>query len=1020
MSSQRLQVTQIFTVPTRAYLLSTAQLADFLIREAEIVTEANWNLATETAGPTADNIRIIEQLERIPAHWCRDIRNQFTELTEYQSDALVTSKGNPVRVDSYILLSRLKPGGMGETYLAYDGEFGRLVVIKTSKSISTQSLALFEREMNVLGQVVHSHVARLYAKNCQEDFPYMAMEFVPGTDLADFTKASLKTSLRPIDWIVERLIPVAEAVDEIHAKKIVHRDIKPSNLILHEDDKRVVLVDFGISRQQGLTLTSDRDGMRGSAPYAPPEQWLDPSNVSGAADIYAFGVTLFELLTGHPPFEGDVYQLMKLHSEAPRPDPRRLRSEIPEHIAMLIREMMAIKPTERPTAREVVARLSSINAYSAKNLTATVRFSPGASTRIRSFWGLTRSRMIISIAATVLSVVLVALLIYSVTGNFKSRLPALQGPASDSAGGPIAQTASAHNHPPELSSTSTDTNTIVISTEPTLTAEDAVYQFDGWGSSWSHDGKRLVRQHDDQLQIVDLETGNSFKTGVAGSDPAWSPQPGGPIAFVQVDQKATELSLLAPDGNEKRRVSSGLSGLFMPNWSGDGKTLYFWHYDSRTLHSVDIGGDVSRPRVACEGPWPSVSPDEKYVAYQDGEELLVKTLDDVLVVRHRLPRLRGSPWRGLLSGWSPNSRLLSFGSVGNGEGLWLLELQTRRVWKVADGGLTAPRWSPDGARVSVDDRGRPANRVLVFNAPQFQSIPKLIATPQTADDTRVVVTSTEPLLSAKDLQAAQHFEGRGWAYGWSPDGQKLVRIRTLVGATIGQLEIVDLSTGAVSLVVPRCSDPAWSPRANGPIAFIEGEERELGLISPAGIRRKTKGPVNGVFAPSWSEKGEKLNFFQNSTGTVQSLDMDDPTAEPVTLTSCPSAYPAVSPDGHLLAFHQPDADELIVKELATQRIMLRHRISHCRVLLLSWSQDGSLLGFGSIGGGEGLWMCDIRAHQVWKVANGAHNMPRWSPDGRKVAVDDRAREEILIFDAHKLVSSSTKAGHSVSKSANVE
>jgi hypothetical protein len=62
------------------------------------------------------------------------------------------------------------------------------------------------------------------------------------------------------------------------------------------------------------------------------------------------------------------------------------------------------------------------------------------------------------------------------------------------------------------------------------------------------------------------------------------------------------------------------------------------------------------------------------------------------------------------------------------------------------------------------------------------------------------------------------------------------------------------------------SHPAWSPRDNGPIAVVEGEERELGFISPTGIRGNTKKPLNGVFAPTWSENGKKLYFFHHSTG----------------------------------------------------------------------------------------------------------------------------------------------------------
>ena len=267
-----------------------------------------------------------------------------------------------------------------------------------------------------------------------------------------------------------------------------------------------------------------------------------------------------------------------------------------------------------------------------------------------------------------------------------------------------------------------DIRTVVLSAKSTLTADDAVHEIPGWGSSWSADGKQLVRQHSSELQIIDLHTGENRSLGVKGSDAAWSPRPRGLIAFIHGSADATELSVVRPDGSGLRRVAPDLSGLFLPSWSGDGKTLYFFHGGSKSLHSVDVDIDAE-PRVACESPWPAVSPNEAYVAYQEGEELVVKTMDEVVMVRHVLPRLAGRPWRGLLSSWSPDNRLLGFGSFGSGEGLWLLELSTRSVWKVADDGLTAPRWSPDGTKVSVDDRGKPDNRVLVFEAANFEAPP---------------------------------------------------------------------------------------------------------------------------------------------------------------------------------------------------------------------------------------------------------------------------------------------------------
>lgn len=129
--------------------------------------------------------------------------------------------------------------------------------------------------------------------------------------------------------------------------------------MLRDDDSRVMIIDFGVARKPEETITQPRDVLRGSPPYAPCEQWHDPANVTPAADIYALGVTLFQLLVGCLPFVGaDAVELMRLHCHAPRPKAIEARDEIPVEISDLIQQMMAIQAESRPSGIDVVKRLT--------------------------------------------------------------------------------------------------------------------------------------------------------------------------------------------------------------------------------------------------------------------------------------------------------------------------------------------------------------------------------------------------------------------------------------------------------------------------------------------------------------------------------------------------------------------------------------------------------------------------------------------------------------------------------------
>ena len=176
---------------------------------------------------------------------------------------------------------------------------------------------------------------------------FITMELLVGSTLSDLLKAHGR--LAPRD-VVRIGLQVAAGLGYAHSQRIVHRDIKTSNLFLNED-RIVKVMDFGLAKM--LEEVRRSTTIIGGTPYYMAPEQAAGETVDARADLYAFGVTLFELATGRRPFEtGDVTYH---HRHTPAPDPRSLGAEMPEALAALILQMMAKAPADRPASAEQIA-----------------------------------------------------------------------------------------------------------------------------------------------------------------------------------------------------------------------------------------------------------------------------------------------------------------------------------------------------------------------------------------------------------------------------------------------------------------------------------------------------------------------------------------------------------------------------------------------------------------------------------------------------------------------------------------
>ena len=235
-------------------------------------------------------------------------------------------------VGPYRVIRELGRGGMGVVYLAERADVQKTVALKLVRGslASPESGERFLLERRVLARLEHPHVARLLDAGVTDDgLPYFAMEYVDGVPLTDYCDGHRL----PVRARLELFGRVCEAVEYAHRNLVVHRDLKPSNILVTEDGTPKLL-DFGIAKllegdaDDGLTGT----GMRLMTPeYAAPEQ-LRGEPVTTATDVYALGVVLYELLSGHRPYQlrgrspGEVERVV-LQTVPPRPSTAASRAE---------------------------------------------------------------------------------------------------------------------------------------------------------------------------------------------------------------------------------------------------------------------------------------------------------------------------------------------------------------------------------------------------------------------------------------------------------------------------------------------------------------------------------------------------------------------------------------------------------------------------------------------------------------------------------------------------------------------
>ncbi|MEN9539084.1 MAG: hypothetical protein RLZZ126_1319 [Pseudomonadota bacterium] len=250
----------------------------------------------------------------------------------------------------YQVEKELGKGAMGVVYLGKDPKIGRVVAIKTmalSQEFEGEELndarERFFREAETAGRLQHPNIVTIYDAGEEHDLAYIAMEFLKGRDLVDYTKDG---NLLPVPRVLAIVARVAEALAYAHRANVVHRDIKPANIMYELGSDTVKVTDFGIARITDSSKT--KTGLvLGTPSFMSPEQ-LAGKKVDGRSDLYSLGVMLFQMLAGVLPFRGDsMAELMYKIANEEAPDIRIIRPDLPEELANLV----ALSVSKRPETR---------------------------------------------------------------------------------------------------------------------------------------------------------------------------------------------------------------------------------------------------------------------------------------------------------------------------------------------------------------------------------------------------------------------------------------------------------------------------------------------------------------------------------------------------------------------------------------------------------------------------------------------------------------------------------------------
>lgn len=268
------------------------------------------------------------------------------------------SFSDPKQLGPYRIERLLGRGGFASTFLAHHATTGAPVALKLLhpyRQDDPEFLRRFRQEARLGAMLDHPNLVRMLDPGPEGGPPWLAMEYVTGRRLDQKLREEAPL---PLAECLRVALQIAGAMAHAHALGIVHRDLKPGNVIFEGDQAKVM--DFGISRIVDSNTLTTTYAFLGTPAYAAPEAQLKVQ-VGPAADRYSFGIILFEMLAGHPPFSGETpFEILDKHQRTPLPDLAALRPDLPPQLVDLVTRLCRKDPDARPGDEEVMDGLAEL------------------------------------------------------------------------------------------------------------------------------------------------------------------------------------------------------------------------------------------------------------------------------------------------------------------------------------------------------------------------------------------------------------------------------------------------------------------------------------------------------------------------------------------------------------------------------------------------------------------------------------------------------------------------------------
>ncbi len=959
----------------------------------------------------------------------------------------------------YTLRRQIGRGGMGVVYDAWQNSLDRQVALKVlpaGVAADDKSFHRFMREAKTAAKLNHQNIVGVYGMGVEANTPYYAMEFVEGETLAQIV-SKLRTSAPGVPTpfgpsaedigfysaVARAFAEVADGLQHAHSKGVIHRDIKPSNLILDQEGHLRIL-DFGLARLEGQESITFSGDVVGTVQYMSPEQaQVKKIAVDHRTDIYSLGATMYEVLTGRPPFKGRDHHDTLTQIIARNAEPlRKLNARVPRDLETIVLKCMRKDPADRYGTAEALGqdlrRFARGDAIEARPQT---RLEMAAA-------GIWRHRKIACAGAAALAFVVLGLatstiLITRAHGTaVREREEAMR--QRD------ARSRDLYRSDMRRALEDWDSGNIYRFEQlldrhlPGADEKDlcgwewyyldslrrqALRSIDVGGGGvlwvdWHPDGRRVATGSlDGAVAVWDTTTGKretEFRVAVPpASVVAWSPD-GLRLGALSRDCTLQVWDIAA--GTELYKTHTEAGTQFDPAsvagwtplsiagaWSPDGKffaatlgdpnrregviLIVYDGADGRVVRTLEVQGAGMMPQLS----W---SPNGAYLAgaLREGE---VVVWDAATWIEHKRFRASDTGWLYSIA-WSPDAGRLAAGNLDGQIGIWATDTWVRAdVLEEGTGYILSMAWSPDGKRLAhcgfestfrVRDLSKTAHPIAYRGHTQWARTARW-----SPDGTRLASASLDGTVKLWDSMGSDqsHVLECGHPAAISADGRWLAAPTIPQGRT---LRIYDLST-----MEPvgnfECENNAEC------LAFSpDGDLLAVAMWSDCvGVWQWQKGVQIHAFAheaphsgwmwatASWSADGRWL-ATGHSDGTLLVWDRATwKVARELRAHAQRVASVVWSPGGELLATTSPD-QEIKVWDTSTWQVVWRLLRSPSplgtepsRQNILAWSPDGSRLAAGSGGILPGVSVFELSTGQELLRVPVSSLSVAWSPDGKRLA-----------------------------------